>query len=215
MNVPQMGIWLSFVAVPSLLTLLPATRAGVLWAASFTQSALLTTWGSGVHLPRFGWLPGLAALAAPLLSSYMAGNACARWFSVRPKQMEMLRDALKQADAYFRIAAARQPGMGPDDGSNSSSGGGAVASPRPVRVTGPPSVFASSSSLNLGLQHDEAWEEEEEEAADSGEVYTGGQAAADAFKTLTMVGERALEWSRAWCCCCSSLTRAWSCCGTP
>lgn len=180
MNVTQVAIWLSFVIVPSMLVLLPATQATVVWSATFAQQMLLQTWASGLHFPHIP-LGGLALLAAPLLSSYLAGTAAGTCFGVRPKQVEMLRDAWKNADAYFRLAAARQPGVGP--------GGAAGRLPAAaVPQVGPPSVFASSSSLTLDLDgemsDDAGWGDEEDEGD---EPYNGGQVAADAFKTLAMV----------------------------
>lgn len=189
MNITQVGIWLSFIIVPSLLTLLPATRAGVLWAVSFTQHALLQTWGSGFHFPALH--PGpLAVLLAPLVSCYVAGMVSASCLGVRPKHIELLRDAVRSADAYFRLAAARQPQIAASTTKRAGEGARRSSGDRPGVPQYGGSVFASSSSLTLEPDLSEAEEEEEECSSSAG----AAQVASDAFKTLSMVSR---EWRAA------------------
>jgi hypothetical protein len=185
MNVTQVGIWLSFIIVPSLLTLLPATRASVLWAVSFTQHALLQTWGSGFHFPALHAGP-LAVLLAPLVSCYVAGMVSASCLGVRPKHVELLRDAVRSADAYFRLAAARQPQAAASSTPKRAAEGARTSSgDRPGVPQYGGTVFASSSSLTLEQDLSEVEEEEEECSSSAG----AAKVAADAFKTLSMVSQ--------------------------
>lgn len=183
MNITQVGIWLSFVIVPSLLTLLPATRAGVLWSVSFAQQALLQTWGSGVTFPPMH-LGLLAYILPPLVSCYFAGMTAAGCLGVRPRHIEVLRDAVRSADAYMRLAAARQPlGPGPSPYKAPEAVGGRRAGPAMPQYGG--SVFASSSSLTLEQELSES--ESDEGSHETSSSASTAQVAADAFKTLAMV----------------------------
>lgn len=181
MNPTQVGIWLSFIIVPGLLTMLPATRAGVLWSVSFAQQALLQTWGSGLTFPPLHLGP-LALLLPPIVSCYLAGAASASCLGVRPRHIEVLRDAVRSADAYFRLAAARQPGNVWPGGARSAGVTGGSGGPSAQYGS---TVFASSSSLTLEQDLSES------EADDDGYLTEAaasmGQVAADAFKTLAMV----------------------------
>jgi hypothetical protein len=207
MNPTQVGIWLSFIIVPGLLTLLPATKAGVLWSVNFAQQALLQTWSSGVTFPPLHLGP-LAYLVPPLVSCYLAGMASASCLGVRPKHIELLRDAVRSADAYFRLAAARQPQGLSSTATNSNSpyrAGGAVrgsAGPGVSQYGG--SVFASSSSLTLEQDLSES-ESDEGPGYATSSTSNAAQVASDAFKTLSMVsssmlgrGEGALCGAGAW-----------------
>lgn len=190
--------------MPGLLTLLPATQAGVLWSVSFAQQALLQTWGSGVTFPHFHLGP-LAHLLAPLASCYLAGMAAASCLGVRPRHIELLRDAVRSADAYFRLAAARQPALG-----GGGDNGGSSSYKYPTSTSrGPPgvvdvasqqygsSVFAASSSLTLEQDLSESDADDMRGAAAAGggaaegehssSTTSAAQVAADAFKTLAMV----------------------------
>lgn len=183
MNVTQVGIWLSFIIVPGLLTLLPATKAAVLWSVSFTQQALLQTWGSAFTFPTLHLGP-LVYLLSPLASCYAAGMISASCLGVRPKHIELLRDAVRSADAYFRLAAARQPqGISPSSRAGDAGRSGA-AGPSVPQYGG--SVFASSSSLTLEQDLSES-EGEDSSSYEASSTASTGQVAADAFKTLSMV----------------------------
>lgn len=185
MNPTQVGIWLSFIIVPGLLTLLPATKAGVLWSVSFAQQALLQTWSSGVTFPPMHLGP-LAYLVPPLVSCYLAGMASASCLGVRPKHIELLRDAVRSADAYFRLAAARQPqGL---NASTTNSNKTYRAGPGASQFGG--SVFASSSSLTL--EQDLSESESDEGAVYETSTSNAAQVASDAFKTLSMVSSSML-----------------------
>lgn len=191
LNLPQLGILLSFAVVPTLLALLPATRAGCVWSATFAQQALLQTWASGLHFPRLP-LAGLAALAAPLAAAYVAAGGAAACFGVRPRALEMIRDALKNREAYFRLAAARTPPPGGDEAPRraSTSGRGRRGAP----LSGPASVFASSGSLSLDVSREAATDDDDDarppgggERDGDGACYSAARAASDAFSTLAMV----------------------------
>jgi hypothetical protein len=181
MNVTQVGIWLSFIIVPGLLTLLPATKAAVIWSVSFTQQALLQTWGSAFTFPTLHLGP-LAYLLPPLASCYAAGMISASCLGVRPKHIELLRDAVRSADAYFRLAAARQP-PGVSQSNRNAGRSGAVGPSVPQYGA---SVFASSSSLTLEQDLSES-EGEDSSSYEASSAASTGQVAADAFKTLSMI----------------------------
>lgn len=207
MNVTQVGIWLSFIIVPGLLTLLPATKAGVLWSVSFTQQALLQTWGSGVTFPTLHLGP-LAFLLPPLASCYLAGMASASCLGIRPKHIELLRDAVRSADAYFRLAAARQP----NSPSTTYRAGDAVrtSADRPGVPQYGGSVFASSSSLTL--EQDLSESEGEDSSCEASSSAGTAEVAADAFKTLSMVRVTPAGGSRITCVrslICHSIDGAW------
>lgn len=101
-----------------------------------------------------------------------AGLVSASCFNVRPKQIEVVKDALRNADAYFRLISSQQPRQ-------------PLATPhRPPAASGaaPPTVFASSTLAVSSLE-----EECEEAAGESSSTPPGSQAAADAFRDVAMV----------------------------
>jgi len=84
----------------------------------------------------------------------VAASAASRCFGVRPKQLEMIRDALRHREAYFRLAAARNPLPPPPATSEAGSSRRSSSGSRRVRAgAAPPPVFASSGSLTLSQGH--------------------------------------------------------------
>uniref|UniRef100_A0A383VP99 Uncharacterized protein n=1 Tax=Tetradesmus obliquus TaxID=3088 RepID=A0A383VP99_TETOB len=182
MTLAQRGIWLVFVLLPSLLLLLPTSKAVLVWAGAFFQQALLQTWADKLSLGHISLGP-LGQVLPPVLSGCLAGFAAACCFNVRPKQIEVVRDALRNADAYFRLTQAQAAGAA-----------AARPSPKAQRSTRPllppaagaamPTMFATST-LADGLTS--SYEEEEEEEQQEVATTASSKAAADAFRMVSMV----------------------------
>jgi hypothetical protein len=73
MTLVQRGIWLVFVLLPSLLLLLPTSKAVLVWAGAFVQQALLQTWSSKLSLGHISLGP-LGQVLPPVLSGCLAGE---------------------------------------------------------------------------------------------------------------------------------------------
>lgn len=77
MTLAQRGIWLVFVLLPSLLLLLPTSKAVLVWAGAFCQQALLQTWADKLSLGHISLGP-LGQVLPPVLSGCLAGEGCSR-----------------------------------------------------------------------------------------------------------------------------------------
>jgi hypothetical protein len=73
MTLAQRGIWLVFVLLPSLLLLLPTSKAVLVWAGAFFQQALLQTWSDKLSLGHISLGP-LGQVLPPVLSGCLAGE---------------------------------------------------------------------------------------------------------------------------------------------
>jgi hypothetical protein len=73
MTLVQRGIWLVFVLLPSLLLLLPTSKAVLVWAGAFIQQALLQTWSDKLSIGHISLGP-LGAVLPPVLSGCIAGE---------------------------------------------------------------------------------------------------------------------------------------------
>lgn len=167
MNVPQVGILLAFLVLPSLMLLLPTTRAAIYWAGHFMHQTLLQPWGSALHVGSFHMHP-LAAVLAPLLSGYLAGLGASLCFSVRPKQIEVVRDSLKNADRYFSVTVVQYT----------------PTTRSPATQDLPPSMFASSSELGSNPAHtQDEGQQQQPQLRTSG----NGRLVAEAFKAVALV----------------------------
>jgi hypothetical protein len=119
-----------------------------------------------------------------------AGVAAACCFNVRPKQIEVMRDALRSADAYFRLTQAQAVGA-------SAPAKPLARAPRSTRplpppaAGAPPTMFATSTLVDGMASYEEEGEEQQELAATS-----SSQAAADAFRMVSMVSGAAYLHTR-------------------
>jgi hypothetical protein len=73
MTLVQRGILLVFVLLPSLLLLLPTSKAVLVWAGAFIQQALLQTWSDKLSIGHISLGP-LGAVLPPVLSGCIAGG---------------------------------------------------------------------------------------------------------------------------------------------
>ncbi|KAF6266630.1 hypothetical protein COO60DRAFT_7107 [Scenedesmus sp. NREL 46B-D3] len=181
MTLVQRGIWLVFVLLPGLLLLLPTSKAVLVWAGAFIQQALLQTWSDKLSLGHISLGP-LGQVLPPVLSGCVAGAAAACCFSVRPQQLAVVRDALRSADAYFRLTQAQAVGAAaPAEGSQKAQ---RSTRPLPPSAAGAAPTMFATSTLADGLDgsYDEEGEEQQELAGTS-----SSQAAADAFRMVSMV----------------------------
>jgi len=168
MNMPQVGILLAFLVLPSLMLLLPTTRAAIYWAGHFMHQTLLQPWGTVLHVGSFHLHP-LAAVLAPLLSGYLAGLCSSLCFSVRPKQIEVVRDSLKNADRYFSVTVVQY--------TPSTRG--------PAAQDVLPSVFASSSELSSTPTN--TLDGDGQQPGPQLVTRSNGRLVAEAFKAVTLV----------------------------
>lgn len=195
MSAVQMGIALTVLALPSTLLLLPTSAALTGWAGAFAQTMLLQPFGGLLHLPV---LHGgtLSSLLPAALGSCAGGAAAASCFGVRPRQLEVLQDALRRGPgAYFSLAPQQQPMRHSTSSSGSGSRGGGPASAsaaaaqqqrrRHDATTVAPSVFASTSALPSSLLTPET--AIDDDAGSSPSSAAAGAEAAEAFHLLCML----------------------------
>ncbi|KAF8072950.1 PWP1 [Scenedesmus sp. PABB004] len=179
MNGVQRGILICFTVAPALLLLLPAGSAVLSWAGLFLQTALFTPppFSGALHLKPAHVGP-LVAVVLPLVSGYAAGMAAASCFAVRPNQVAAVRDAVRNADGFFRLTRAATP-----------------ATPRrpprrrppPGAAAGPPAVFASTSALAGGALGARDGDDDGGHASERGGGGGDGAEAAAAFRTVALV----------------------------
>lgn len=170
---PLGGMWLDAYT-------LDAMGQGVLYALPLLACSIASR--SALSRP-FPVLREMHELQHDLLRHFTAGFAAACCFNVRPKQIEVVRDALRNADAYFRLTQAQAAGAA-----------AARPSPKAQRSTRPllppaagaamPTMFATST-LADGLTS--SYEEEEEEEQQEVATTASSKAAADAFRMVSMV----------------------------
>lgn len=101
---PQVCILVAFILLPSLLLLLPASKAVLVWSGAFLQQCLLQSWASVVHI-RPLHIHALGQVLPPVLSSYLAGELLYGW-------LQGWQDACGYACISTRYVAAHSFAVG-------------------------------------------------------------------------------------------------------